>query len=160
MGSAGIADDLAHSVWFVQAAVYELVRDADFEQASVQHQSAHGAPALRAGVRPHKQALAGGAVIPDSANQVRRPNPGAGKQDDRVDGVVALHLLKCGAGFFFAGDDNAMLNHLQTRRNQRTLGALHQGVIDERRTHGVLQTIFVNSKHYESDCGLYHRSSK
>jgi hypothetical protein len=68
---------------------------------------------------------------------VRRPNPGAGKQDDRVDGVVAFHLLECGAGFFFAGDDNAMLNHLQTRRNQRTLGALHQSVIDERRTHGV-----------------------
>ena len=53
-----------------------------------------------------------------------------------------------------------MLNNFQTRRNQCTLGAPHQRVINERSTHWVLQPIFVNSKNYESDCGLYHRSSR
>ena len=52
-----------------------------------------------------------------------------------------------------------MLNNFQTRRNQCALGAPHQRVINERSAHWVLQPILVNSKNYESDCGLYHHSS-
>jgi hypothetical protein len=68
---------------------------------------------------------------------VRRPNPGSGKQHDRVNGVIAFHFLECGPSLFFAGDHDAVLNDVKTRRNQCTLGALHQCVINEWRTHWV-----------------------
>src|SRR5580692_6032627 len=160
MRSLGIADDLAHGVCLFKSSVYKLVRDADFKQTSMQHQSANRPPALRAWMRPQKQAFAAGTVVANGAHQMRRPNPGSGKQDDRIDSIVAFHLLECGPGFFFAGNDDTMLNNLQTCRNQRTLGAPNQCLINEWRAHWVLQTIFMNSKNYESDCGLNHCSSK
>jgi hypothetical protein len=88
-------------------------------------------------VRPQKQAFAAAGVIANGGDQVRRPNPSTGKQDDRIDRIVAFHFLECGPSLFFAGDDHTMLNNFQTRRNQRTLGASNQCVINERRPHWV-----------------------
>jgi hypothetical protein len=110
-------------------------------------------------MRPEKQALATPGVIADSTDHVRGPHPGSRKQNDGINGIVGFHFFERGSSFLFAGDNNVMLNYLQTCRNECILGTLNQSVIDEWSPQWVFQAIFMNSENYESYCGLYHCSS-
>src|SRR6266446_1395393 len=110
-------------------------------------------------MRPQEHSLAASRVIADGSNQMRGPDPRTGEKDDHVDLLVVLHLLKSVAGLIFRRHHDIVLHHFQARLGKSFLGALYDGIIDERDSHRVFEAIFVNTVDDESDSGLNQQSS-
>src|SRR5207245_11061016 len=104
-------------------AVYELMADSDFQTPTMHHQPAHGAPALRTGMRPQQYSPSASSVVADSTYQVRSPDPASGKQHDRIHLRIVLHLPKSRDRFFLRSDHDLMPHQLQPRPHQRLLRA-------------------------------------
>src|SRR5581483_4048987 len=153
---AGVADDFAYALLFVGCAVDKFVGHADFEQAAVHDEAADGTPTLRTGMGPEQDGLAAGDKVANRANQVRSPDPCAGKEHDEIDVVVGFHFFQGGASFLLGGEDCAVFHDCQSSLGERSLCLLDNGIVDERGAHGVFQTVFVNSVNDESDCWLNH----
>src|ERR1019366_8026486 len=76
------ANDFVRGCRIVGRAIHELVRQSDFQQSAVHHESANGTPTLRTWVGPDEYTLPGGSVVAHCPHQVGSPHPGAGEEHD------------------------------------------------------------------------------
>ena len=88
-----VGDDAVDLFGVVVAAVDEPVLDADLLERAVQDQAADRPPALRTGMGPEHDALAGERKVAERADQVSGPDPRPGEQDQ---GIHVVHLLELG----------------------------------------------------------------
>src|SRR5436190_19570604 len=88
--------------------------------------------------------------IADCAYQVCRPDPGSGKEHHHVHLVVRFHLLHCRSRFFLRSDDHFMFHQLETGTSESFLCAFYDGMVNERNSHWISESILVHSVDNES----------
>src|SRR5262249_906356 len=117
-------------------------------------------PTLRSGMCPEEHSFSTRSEIPDSAHQVRRPDPSPRKEHDGINPIVRFHLLQRRSRFFLRGNDKIVLHQFDSGLNQRLLRSTYNGIVNERDSHWILEPVLVHTVNNESDRRLNQRSSQ